>query len=353
MKIAMYDPYLDTLGGGEKYILTIADCLNRDHEIVLFWDDDTILTKARERFNMRLENVRTYPNIFSPSVNFVKKISAQREFDVLFFISDGSIPALFAKKNILIFQSPVNWVNGNTIPTKLKLKNVSDILCYSTFVKEYIDKTFSANALVLSPAIHTSPYKNEKKENVILSVGRFTKAMNTKKQEVLIESFISHYKKHFKNWKLVIIGSVLPKDQDYVEELKEKAKGFPIEIYENTSYEDLVAWYKKAKIYWHAAGFGEDLTLHPERAEHFGISTVEAMHFGAVPVVINAGGQKEIVAHDENGLLWDSKQDLIDQTVRLMSDTKRWEQLSEQAQKDAAKFGPDVFCSNVQKLIIK
>ncbi|MDO9182993.1 MAG: hypothetical protein Q7U04_11325, partial [Bacteriovorax sp.] len=47
-----------------------------------------------------------------------------------------------------------------------------------------------------------------KKENIILSVGRFTKAINTKKQEFLIDIFKRICDLEFFEWRLVLIGSV-------------------------------------------------------------------------------------------------------------------------------------------------
>ena len=44
--------------------------------------------------------------------------------------------------------------------------------------------------------------------------------------------------------------------------------------------------YRDAKIFWHAAGMKSDETIYPELAEHFGISTVEAMSAGCVPVAL-------------------------------------------------------------------
>ena len=40
MKIGVYDPYLDDVGGGEKYMLTTAECLSNDHDVTIFWDNN-------------------------------------------------------------------------------------------------------------------------------------------------------------------------------------------------------------------------------------------------------------------------------------------------------------------------
>src|SRR6185369_8422589 len=97
------------------------------------------------------------------------------------------------------------------------------------------------------------------------------------------------------NWKFFLAASVRKDDEEKFAELQKSAQGYSIEFFINKTNDELWDLYGKAKIYWHASGFGEDLEKHPSYAEHFGISTVEAMGAGAVPVVLHAGGQKEIV----------------------------------------------------------
>ena len=90
---------------------------------------------------------------------------------------------------------------------------------------------------------------------------------------------------------------------------------------------------------------------YPEYAEHFGISTVEAMGAGAVPVVINAGGQKEIINDEESGFLWNSLDDLIEKTQLLINDEKLWLQMSQQSNKKAKDFAGDRFCDELYKIL--
>ncbi len=189
------------------------------------------------------------------------------------------------------------------------------------------------------------------KENIILSVGRFTKAINTKKQEFLVDVFKKIYDRGLSNWRFVLVGSVLPKDNDFVGTLKRRAEGYPIDVLPNVSFKKLREFYKKAKIYWHAAGFGEDLDKHPERAEHFGISTVEAMGAGVVPVVINAGAQPEIVANGISGFLFKTEDELIAKTILLTQNEKLREKISREATKRVKLFSRKEFCKKVNSLL--
>src|SRR3989344_2979333 len=134
-----------------------------------------------------------------------------------------------------------------------------------------------------------------------------------------------------KNWKFVIATSVRPNEEKEFEKLKTKAKNYPIEFLVNKKNDDLWDIYSKAKIYWHATGFGEDLKTRPDFAEHFGISTVEAMGGGAVPVVINAGGQIEIVDEGVNGFLWENPGELEEKTLRLINSSKLQEGMGKEA----------------------
>lgn len=351
MKIGIYDPYLDTLGGGEKYMLTIASAISNSHDVYVFWDQETILEAAQERFALSLKKVRCTKNIFSSQSSIITRMLQTSTYDIIFFLSDGSIPWLFAKKNILLFQFPVTWVSDSSITNSLKFRRVHKVICNSYFVKKYIDKFFHVNSYVLAPPV-TMIRMSSRKENIILTVGRFTQGMNMKKQEELIDIFISLIRSGLKNWKYVLVGSALESDLGFVASLREKAAGFPIEIYANVPRKTVVSYYQKAKIYWHGAGYAEDLVRHPERAEHFGIATAEAMSAGCVPIVFNGGGQKEIVEEGQNGFLWNTSEELRDKTTQMIKNKKLFKRIALQAHKTSQLFSEKHFVTSVRKLIL-
>ena len=99
--------------------------------------------------------------------------------------------------------------------------------------------------------------------------------------------------------------------------------------------------YGRASIFWHAAGLGEDPERHPDRYEHFGITTVEAMSAGAVPVVIDAAGQVEIVEQGASGYRFAELDGLVDYTRRLIADPAWRDALSAAAERRARDFGWD------------
>lgn len=354
MKIGIYSPYLETLTGGEKYIFTAASCLSKEHTVTVFWDDPEIIHKAAKKFNLDLSHVQIQNNIFNKNTPFLKRIIATLSYDRIFVLSDGSIPIVGAKKLLVHFQFPVEWVNTNSFAFLFKKSRISKIICNSYFTKKFIDKKFSANSHILYPPVEIPQEKIELKKNVILTVGRFSVLSNGtdfKKLAVMISAFKEFKKKRLKGWKLAIVTSVRPDQEKQFEEFKKNIKSLNIEIYKNVSYQEIIGLYRSAKIYWHAAGYSENLTSHPERAEHFGISTVEAMSYGAVPVVINAGGQPEIVKNGENGYLWDTTGELIEKTHKLAVDKNLLKTVSENAIESSQRFTVERFCDELNHLI--
>lgn len=355
MRIGVFDPYLDTLGGGEKYMLTAASCLSKNHDVFLFWDKD-ILDEASKKFNIDLSKVSLKKNIFSKNISLAQKLIKSSKLDAIFYLSDGSIP-IVACKLYIHFQFPAEWVNTKGLINKLKIKRIKKFICNSNFTKEFIDKKFNVKSIVLYPPAY---FENEmpkadlkQKKNYVLNVGRLSKnneGQYFKKQDMLVNAFKKLTKKIDKTWELILAVSFVEKDKELLNELNEMVKGYPIKIYENLSFEKLSKLYRESKIYWHASGFGEDLNKSPEKAEHFGISTVEGMANGLVPVVINAGGQKEIVDDSKNGFLWDRQEQLVKQTLSLINDPTLLSKLSLNAITKAHTFSSNKFCKNLEQI---
>lgn len=351
MRVGIFDPYLDDLGGGEKYMMTIASHLSKKHTVDVFWDKKEDLDKISQRFDLNLSNVTLASNIFSKNSSTLNRLIKTRSYDALIVLSDGSIPLALSKKLFIHIQQPLSEMQLN----KNKLKKITAFFVNSEFTKNYLHKRFLLNSKVIYPPVDLIS-KKLTKENIILSVGRlrFNKEHNSdyKKHSVLIEEFKKMVDKGLENWKFKLVVSVREEDIDELNKLQQNAKNYPIEFLINKPNKDLHDEYAKAKIYWHASGFGENLDEHPELAEHFGISTVEAMSAGCVPVVINAGGQKEIVTNKQNGLLWNSLEELKSYTNNLMQDNKLWEKLSKSARETSKKFSKEKFEKEIDSLIL-
>lgn len=353
MKIGIYSPYFHMLGGGERYLFSIAEILSSRHQVFIF-ADRLLKTKVQKVFGLSLEKIQFIPNVFIKNRVWLEKYCALSSFDIFFFMTDGSLFWSPARKNILIIQSPKH-LPSLSFTDRLKLYRWK-IICYSDFMKKIIMGRLGRKADVLPPFIDDIFFqgKASKKENIILTVGRFFPYPHMKKQDFLIKTFKKNYIKYFRGWKLVIAGGLTEEGgKAIVRRLKKESLGYPIDIIVNPTFTELTSLYQKAKIYWHAAGVGENLDKYPERAEHFGITTLEAMAERTVPVVFNAGGQKEIVTDSKNGYLWNTEKELIDKTILLSKDAKLLNMLSERARESARNYSSEIFYEKLQQVVLK
>ena len=349
-KAALFDPYLDILGGGERYMMTVAYHLSRlGFQTDVFWSDKNIKKDLEKRLGLDLGNVNFVD--FNPEkTSFFEKINFLKDYDFVFYLSDGSIPFLSGKKNVLHFQVPFHDIGGSNFLNKIKLRKINKIVCNSKFTKNVIDKEYKVNSIVVYPPVDIVSFKPLKKENIILSVGRFTDLLHNKRQDVLVGAFKKMIRDGLENWRLVVVGGD-SEGKSLVSKIKKEAKNYPIDIITNPDFNQLKRLYGKAKIFWTAAGFEVDQEKNPEKVEHFGITTVEAMAAGLVPVVINKGGQPEIVSENKNGLLWNSEKELIKKTLSLINDHRNYLRLSKAVQKRADYFSQKRFCHEIKELL--
>lgn len=355
MKVGIYTPYLDSFGGGERYMLTIAEILSNHHLVDLLIDQHyldtntkTMISDLSKRFNLDLSKINLRYVPMGTGLNTVKRLMFFRTYDLLIALTDGSIFYSTAKRSILHFQVPFKNTLANNLWRKIKLSSWELAICNSKFTKDHISRSWSIKTNVIYPPVQVDMVKPLKKEKWIISVGRFASFSKSKKHEVMIQAFAELHKTgKIDDWSLHLAGSV-EGDDEYVNELKKTTENLPVSFYPNLQFRELVKLYGRSSIYWHAAGFGE---VDPAKMEHFGISTVEAMAAGCVPIVINLGGQKEIVEEGISGYLWDDIEELLEKTLRVVINEKIRKEVGSIAVKEAQKFSVERFSQEICQLV--
>lgn len=343
MKAAIYNQYLDTLGGGERYTIEFAISLSENgYDVDIEWSDPKILELLGSRFGLKLPK----------NINVVSSIQKGKDYDLCFWVSDGSIPNLLSRRNFLHFQVPFKEVNGKSLINKMKLFKIEKIICNSNFTKKVIDNEFGVNSYLLHPPIDVSSFKPKRKENIILYVGRFSKLLQNKGQEVLIEAFKKLYNSGVKDYKLVLAGGVEVGSDIYMASFEKSIKNYPIEIIKSPKFNELKELFGKAKIFWSASGYNVNEEKNPEKVEHFGMTLVESMSAGCVPVVVNIGGHKEIIEDGVSGFLWNTKGELVKKTRKLLTEKGLIGKLSSSAKIRANSFSVGVFKEKICKEII-
>lgn len=354
MKIGIYSPYLDTVGGGEKYMLTIAESLSKENKVDVFLDTHlqtlntkSITEKITQLLDLNLEKINFITAPFGKGTNIWDRLKFLKLYDLFFYLTDGSIFYSSAKKSIIHIQSPIR-VSNNSLWKKIKSSSWSLIIYNSKFTKEHCEKFWKIKGEVIYPPVNTKIFKPGKKKYQILTVGRFFGYLKDKKHGLMIDSFKKlHDNGKIKDWSFHLVGGAGDGDKEYLKELEEKSKGYPILIHPNLPFEDLRNLYSESSIYWHAAGYGE---TDPANMEHFGITTVEAMSAGCVPVVINLGGQTEIIDDRISGILWNTPEDMENQTMALIENKALISGLSKKAQEKSKDFSKEKFIYQINRI---
>ena len=158
-----------------------------------------------------------------------------------------------------------------------------------------------------------------------------------------------------RSYTLYLVGGVGDRADhlEYVEKIRAASKNYPIEIITNMEWGELVKLFARSHIFWHASGMGEDEDVHPERFEHFGITTVEAMAAGCIPVVINRGGQKEIINDGYDGFFFNDRQELKDITIRIIRGEVDVEKIRKNAISSCRKFSNSNFGKDLISIVSK
>lgn len=310
-RVGFFCDHTSGAGGGEHYAFSIARALARR------WPVDLLVRAERfipdravfvDTFGLDLTTIDLHPRVLQSPHDV-------RRYDLFVNLSHFTVLPPTARRNLLAVFFPQlqsEWVRDYDLITTI-----------SRYSAEWIAKYWGATDVAIAhPPVPTSHFAPAPKERLIVSTGRFFEAKegNNKNHLLMVRAFKALRARGLTDWRLVLAGSTAPEHADYLARVRAEADGAPVAIVTDASFDTLRDLYARAAIYWHAAGFDRDgLTLVPSAAEHFGLTIVEAMASGAVPVVPDTGGPAEIVTEPEDGLRAQTLEQFVEKSAWLMT----------------------------------
>lgn len=259
------------------------------------------------------------------------------------FFSKGNPDLLTRLYNIRLQPSSLAGIVGT----------YDQVWAISKFTEKWINTYWERKSEILYPPVEIKDFPPGEKRNRILNVGRFFAGGHNKKHLEMMEAFKAMVREGLTGWELHLAGGTKPEaeHQAYLKRICRQARDYPIFIHPDVSYPELTGLYGQSALYWHASGFREREDREPHKFEHFGITTVEAMAAGCVPVVIGKGGQPEIVQHGENGFLWQNLGELKKYTWELVRNEALRRRLSGRAMEDSRRFDRAHFNDTLDRLL--
>lgn len=339
-KVALFTPYDIIPGGGERYLLTLAGTLLDIYDV-------TLVTPHRYSY-LRVSNVAHALGLSLSGLRLsVLAELPKSAVDIWIVMGNSIVPPIEPRGalNIFILQFPFP-IDEEAITTARSWWGGYDFVAvYSLYARHHVLETAARHALsqqsieVIYPpvSIANSGSAGDKRPGSILHVGRFFSGWHCKNQHLLIQAFREMLRRPGRReLELHLVGSLHPEpeNREFYQQCQRLADGLPVHFHLDASPIDLIELYRTSSIYWHATGLGADLFAHPEKAEHFGISVVEAMASECIPIVFAKGGPAEIVEEGISGLLFHDIEELAFLTSMVVEE---WNAESVQNMRSAAR----------------
>ena len=394
-RIGIFTADLMTPGGPSRAGCWIAERLSRRHEVWLISRDRSTIQSLGRSFGVSLANVRllcldapgksrfavwngAQPFVPREVWSIVAQFLAYRRLANLkldLFILNQSFHYMKPPAPRAIFMCMFPWpmpelpyarwcrlplvkplidrVLANTLTRFPYAPDAYDLItANSQFTASWIKRLWNKDAPVVYSATELMPSPPPgDKEKIILTVGRYN---HDKQQDILIGAFREMAELHAAGWELHLAGQIPPGESPrrYHDMLRESARGYPVIFHYDLSLAALRQLYGRSAIYWHAKGFGvpDD---EPHRMEHFGITPLEAMSAGCVPIVMDAGGLRETVQHGVNGFRWRTLDEMRQQTLLLARDPELLAQFRARAVHIDPRFGMEPFLETIERMVEK
>ena len=367
IRVGIYDHAGHFAGGGQRYVAEMAAIMQQRYDVTYIFNREVNLKDYQEWFGIDL--VESDVKVINIPFFDKKKVHTPNEHMVL--TQNSNTFDVIARESI----NYDIFVNANMLGKVNPLSPVSIFVCHfpdqergrffqvekydhlvinGDYTGEWVDKRWQLRdrRRIYPPINMYNPESSlDSKERIILSVARFELA-GSKKQLELVQAYselCKTYPRETSDWKLVLVGGS-SEENTYLETVQKAAResDCAIEIKPNILVEEVKDLYRRAAIFWHACGLNESL---PERVEHFGMTTVESMQNYCVPIVIDGGGQREIVVSEKSGFRFSNLEQLRDFTARLLIDDALLREMAQEAFERSKVFNHEVFTRSVESLL--
>ena len=300
-------PYGLNIGGGEKYLLDICNYFKTVKKCI-------VVIEVNENTAVALKTINSIIGSADSIVLFPYNTPFPFQLvpDYFFNMENSTYPTVMAKgvTNIYHCQFPFS-VNNKC---KDYLSSYDHIILNSEFTKSNyvlnVPEPEKSKIAVLYPSCMSLELdKSFKQENTFVVCGRifeYNHHAHNKNFDKVIKAFNASTNR---SYTLHVIGACY--SEPWLAHLKKLSKE-NVRFHINCTDEEKIRVLKGSKFIINATGFGRDKIKEAYSYEHFGISIVEGLAHGCIPITVDGGFPTYYVAKSKRPLIYDSAPALIE-----------------------------------------
>jgi len=364
MNILLVHPRLSVKGGGERVAIhSILAATNAGHKVSLLSEefDEASFEDFYGCPGLFDKVDRSYYPAFKPVLSprvllyqrlvyhwfKINKAVSRDSFDMVLSTQDiGYVPSTNAPvvqycyfpeyfSHLMTSASPIwrLYYRPASAYYRNRVHRVGTLLSVSDFTRGFVEKKWKRDSKTVYPPCPVEAFSEfgnvHPRENLVVTIGRI---VPEKRFHLFVE-----LARIVPQTRFVAIGSLSDEASSYYARLKRIAP-------ENFSF-ILSPLRKVRNILGQAMAY-----VHCAENEHFGITIVEAMAAGCVPIVHDSGGPREIVTGDV-GFRWNNLSEAARQVNMLAENDHLRLELSAASSVRARQFRPEVFESEITRVL--
>lgn len=315
MQIGIIHPFFDVTGGAEQTTLALIDKLKTTDNLVTLYTVEPPFIAETGNFKMHITKKKKFPSLwrYQRMLEIKKLFHESQRNDLILVMGGGLLLERTSVKRVLVYchstfleennfaQRKFGGMKG--IYYKILQKNIRnslscihdrnvELISNSEYTRKEISKQFGKDSSIVYPPVN---------------INRFLKFFDSAKQKNVIT--ISRYSPEKKldeaveiaregRFAYTIVGNAKYDSQlKLFEAIKSQQGGSDIKFYCNIPHTEMEKLLVSSKVYFHTS------------KETFGISVVESIAAGCIPIVPDNSAHKETVPFDQ--LRFDGKEDAI------------------------------------------
>ena len=275
---SLEEPFIDRISEKGNYDFTVnthGDTLPYYHRSFSKNNAVTYCHFPSARYHIDSENLEYLRDI---------RVTGFRQIDEMAY-SEKNVPRIFDLET----EQPIKRYFKFLRDRYENLMKNTLVLTNSGYTRKAISDAFNIDAKILYPPVDVETFqeialKSNQRDGMVLVISRI--APDKQIENAIEVARIMRGRGIGKN--MTIAGNLHYYDHQYYQQMKNMIADYDLSDYvslqTNISFSRLIQLMQLAKVYF-----------HPRIDEHFGISIVEAMASGLVPVVSNIGGHTEFV----------------------------------------------------------